>query len=190
MAVASVLVVAVAVAVTHPHQAAGAAEASRDVSRFACPATATDAFGDDDGSVHEAAIDCLVGYGFINGTSATTFSPNGRVTRGQFASFVARLLAFAGARMDNTHAGFGDTGESVHYDAINAVANFGIVQGITPERFAPDAPLTRAQAASNVQIRTGDRPNGALRAQLQPVEPSSTTRFATDIRSAAPRAAV
>lgn len=51
-----------------------------------------DAFGDDDGSVHEADIDKAAAAGFTSGVSAQTFDPGGIVTRGQMASFLTNVL--------------------------------------------------------------------------------------------------
>jgi uncharacterized lipoprotein YddW (UPF0748 family) len=41
-------------------------------------------------NVHRAAIGALVAAGITTGTTATTFTPGGRVSRGQMASFVTR----------------------------------------------------------------------------------------------------
>jgi hypothetical protein len=60
---------------------------------FSVPAAAVDAFPDDDGRTGESAIDALFAAGITKGTSATTYSPDDVVTRGQMASFVARALA-------------------------------------------------------------------------------------------------
>jgi hypothetical protein len=58
---------------------------ARDPSQFACPGDSPNPFTDISGSVHEANIRCAAAYGFINGTTSTTFNPNGPVTRGQLA---------------------------------------------------------------------------------------------------------
>jgi hypothetical protein len=56
------------------------------------PAPGPDAFGDDDGSAHEAALDAAAAAGWITGTAPGVSSFDEPTTRGQLASFVARLL--------------------------------------------------------------------------------------------------
>lgn len=51
-----------------------------------------DAFGDDDGSVHEANINKGASAGFVNGTEAGVFDPDSDVRRDQMASFLRRVL--------------------------------------------------------------------------------------------------
>ena len=51
-----------------------------------------DAFGDDDGSVHEDAINALALAGVARGRDARTFDPAGSVQRDQMASFLTRTL--------------------------------------------------------------------------------------------------
>ena len=49
-------------------------------------------FGDLGGNTHEAAVDCLAWHGIAAGRGGDRFDPASPVTRGQLASFVARLL--------------------------------------------------------------------------------------------------
>ena len=49
-------------------------------------------FDDDNGSVHENAIDKVAAVGFTGGTSGTSFSPDRPTERGQTASFATRVL--------------------------------------------------------------------------------------------------
>lgn len=51
-----------------------------------------DAFTDDEGSVHEANINALAAAEIAFGTGGGLFEPTAPVTRGQMASFIARLL--------------------------------------------------------------------------------------------------
>lgn len=52
----------------------------------------SDYYADDDGNVHEAAIDAISSEGIAQGTSVGTFGPNGAVRRDQMGSFLARTL--------------------------------------------------------------------------------------------------
>ena len=59
---------------------------------FALPATATDFFTDDAGSIHEVNINRLAASGITTGCTATTYCPSDEVTRGQMAAFLHRAL--------------------------------------------------------------------------------------------------
>jgi hypothetical protein len=51
-----------------------------------------DAFGDDEGDVHEADIDALAAIGVVTGTGPGTYSPNAGLRRDQMASLLSRVL--------------------------------------------------------------------------------------------------
>jgi hypothetical protein len=53
----------------------------------------SDAFTDDETSVHEANINRLANADIVDGTSATTYNPDGLVSRAQMASFVVQAMA-------------------------------------------------------------------------------------------------
>lgn len=66
-----------------------------DAAGVTIPATAPDAFTDDEGNTHEENINILAddaGFDIADGTSATEYSPNNPVTRGQMAFFLTRDL--------------------------------------------------------------------------------------------------
>jgi hypothetical protein len=159
----AIVVAAAALLLVGATPAGAAAGPPRDPSRFGCPPESPNPFTDIDGSVHEAAIRCEAAYGFINGTTSTTFSPSGPVTRGQVASFLARATAYAGVPLDTSDQGFTDISDSVHKDAINALTALGVLNGTTPTTFSPNLPVTRAQGASMVgrllALGTTDLPN-------------------------------
>jgi len=122
----------------------------RDITRFACPPNSPNPFTDITGSTHEEAIRCAVAYGFVNGTSSTTFSPDAPLTRGQAASFLARGVTFAGLQLDTSDRGFTDIAGSVHREAINGLAAIGVINGTSATTFSPDQPVSRAQVAALV----------------------------------------
>jgi hypothetical protein len=143
------VIISAAALLTSAIAPAGAVAAPpRDPSRFACPPNSPNPFTDIAGSVHESSIRCEAAYGFINGTTSTTFSPSAPVTRGQVASFIARGVAFARVPLDTTAHGFTDIAGNVHEEAINALANLGVLNGTSPTTFSPDQAVTRAQFAS------------------------------------------
>ncbi len=111
----------------------------------ASPATATGTFEDDDGNVHEAAIEAIASQGITLGCQEDLYCPERVVTRGQMASFLQRALDLP----PGTDV-FTDDAGSVHEEAINAIARAGITLGCDSSgtRFCPARPLTRAQMAS------------------------------------------
>ena len=116
----------------------------------ACPPgfVPADAFADDNGTVHEGAINCVLTWKVASGTSSTTFEPAATVTRGQMASFLARLIERSGGTLPAGKDAFSDDEGSVHEDSINRLAAAGLVQGPGGGRFAPDQPVSRAAMAS------------------------------------------
>ena len=102
----------------------------------------------------ENAINRLAAVGIVQGQTATLFNPNGNVTRGQFASLIARLQAFletgsaTGTSSFNTSTDFfnDDTG-SPHEAALNALAGKGILRGDGATASQVNLPISRQQAA-------------------------------------------
>jgi serine protease len=104
-------------------------------------------------SPHRLAIDCVAWSGVAQGRPDGSFGPEGTVTRGQMAGFLARLLERADRLPDESDDAFPDDDGSVHEPAIDALAALGIAVGDARGRFRPDDPVTRAQMAS-FTIRT------------------------------------
>ncbi|MFP4150275.1 MAG: S8 family serine peptidase [Nitriliruptoraceae bacterium] len=107
-------------------------------------------------STHAIGIDCVTAFGLSEGRGEDRFDPAGPVTRGQMASFLARLLARAGALTDpaslpaptSETAAFPDSVGSVHAAAIEAIAPLGIAQGFTDGTFRPGTTVDRGQMAA------------------------------------------
>jgi hypothetical protein len=135
--------------------------AARDIAQHACPPDRAPSgqFRDSGGSVHSAAIDCLSWWGVTQGVGDGRYAPRQVVTRDQMASFIARWIDSASQRGTSARplppAGrhhFSDVSpDSVHADAINRLAEVGIVEGRSSDRYAPREPVTRGQMASLVQ---------------------------------------
>jgi hypothetical protein len=110
-----------------------------------------DAFIDDDGNVHEAAINAIAAAGITKGCNPPAndrFCPAESVTRAQMASFLARAMDLAVGDAANA---FVDDEGNVHEDAINEIAAQGITVGCNPpdnDRFCPAELVTRAQMAT------------------------------------------
>ena len=111
------------------------------------PAT-EDFFVDDEGSVHEDAINRLAEAGVTRGCDpgGGLFCPDVAVSRAQMAMFLSRALELSPATEDF----FVDDEGSVHEDAINRLAEAGVTRGCDPGGglFCPDVAVSRAQIAT------------------------------------------
>jgi uncharacterized lipoprotein YddW (UPF0748 family) len=128
----------------------------------ACPSAAVPAtsYTDTVRSTHRAAIDCLTWWGLTSGRTPTVYGGADRITRGQTAAMVARLLERTGNVPANVPAaGFTDTVGHRFSDEIDLLAHLDIVRGTTATTFDPAGSTTRAQMASIV-VRTLERGYG------------------------------
>ena len=81
--------------------------------------------------------------GITSGTSATTFSPDAVLTRGQTVTFLWRAN---GSPVVNYAMNFADVDGSAYYgEAVRWAVSEGITAGTSGNNFSPDAPCTRAQ---------------------------------------------
>lgn len=109
------------------------------------PPSSRDAFIDDRGSTHEAAINAVAAAGITQGCGPEVFCPDAAVNRMQMASFIQRAWDLP----LGTSGIFGDVlGSSVHALAINALADAGITLGCGGGLYCPDLPVRRAEMAS------------------------------------------
>ncbi len=84
--------------------------------------------------------------GLMNGVSATTFAPNGSLTRGMFVTILYRL---AGSPEVTAAASFVDVPANQYYaDAVAWASANGIVNGVSADKFAPNNNITREQMAA------------------------------------------
>ena len=102
------------------------------------------AFSDDDGSVHEWAIDAVANAGITMGCATGRFCPEESVSRAEMASFLARALDLG----DPGTNVFKDDNGSLHEGAIDAIAGAGVTNGCGTGRYCPEQPVTRAEMAS------------------------------------------
>jgi SpoIID/LytB domain protein len=114
------------------------------------PEDPPDAFADDDGIVHEQAINGLASLEIVQGTAPQRFDPSASVERAQAASLIARVLARVATLPVEAVDAFADDTGSVHEGAINALAAEGIVTGVSAGRFEPEQSIRRDQVASLV----------------------------------------
>ena len=88
------------------------------------------------------AVLWAVGEGITNGTSATTFSPDATVTRGQTVTFLWR---YDGSPVVSSGS-FADVPADAYYaSAVAWAVSEGVTNGTSATTFSPDAACTRAQ---------------------------------------------
>ena len=104
------------------------------------------------GDYYYDAVLWAVEKGITGGTSATTFSPNAPVTRGQTMTFLWRA---AGSPVVSGSS-FGDVAAKAYYaDAVTWAVREGITAGTGPSTFSPDQGCTRAQTVTYLYARYG-----------------------------------
>ena len=98
------------------------------------------------GAWYADAVDYVYEHGIMNGTSATTFSPNTPMTR---AMLVTVLHRAAGSPSAATGTAFSDVPSGAYYtDAVAWASANGIVTGYGNGRFGSNDPVSRAQIAA------------------------------------------
>jgi len=118
----------------------------------AAPATASAAslppggtFFDDDGNIHEGAIEAIAALGITRGCGISDlYCPRDAVTRGQMAAFLTRALRLP----PSTDDVFTDDDGSIFEANIQALAAAGITKGCGADRYCPEGLLLRDQMAS------------------------------------------
>ena len=89
------------------------------------------------------SVDYLYENGITTGVGATTYYPDGLITRGDFVLMLSRAFRFSVSGGDN----FKDVpAESYYAQAISSAKALGIAQGGSDGRFNPSASLTREDA--------------------------------------------
>ena len=108
------------------------------------PKSLTTAFTDvKSGTYYEKAVAWAVENKVTTGTSATTFSPDATVTRGQSVTFLWKANNSPAA--EGTSA-FTDVAASAYYaSAVNWAVEKGVTSGMSATTFAPNSNCTRAQ---------------------------------------------
>lgn len=119
-------------------------------------------FCDDDGSVHETAIEALAesGVELACNTEQHRFCPSDPVTRADMAAFLSRALnAFPGANTNRILEGdtFSDVADDAWYGSyVNQLVGLGITRGYSDGTYRPNKLVTRSQMATFF-VRAFDR---------------------------------
>ena len=115
---------------------------------LACPTDVAPAANFTD--VTSTSVDCIKYYEITRGTTDTTYSPQGSVTRWQMALFLTRMAVPAGITLGSgADQGFTDiVGKSTEIQtAINQIKQLGITVGKTATTYGPDDDVTREEMA-------------------------------------------
>lgn len=118
------------------------------------PKSTGTAFTDlENGAYYTDAVLWAVEQGVTTGTSATTFSPNEKVTRGQTVTFLYR---FAGQPTATGSTGFTDVTSSDYYAAaVQWAKEQGITSGTSDTTFSPGNDCTRGQIVTFLYRQLG-----------------------------------
>lgn len=86
------------------------------------------------------AIKELTSKGIIQGTSATTFEPDSRITRADFVLLLVRMLGIKAQAESN----FTDVSKGAYYyEALGTAKTLGITTGTGNQKFLPNVPISR-----------------------------------------------
>jgi len=95
--------------------------------------------------------------------SENAFAPGSNVTRAQFVTMLVRGFGIETASSSDSSR-FADVAPGVWYrDAVEAAAAAGIVNGVSGDRFDPNAEITREQMAAML-VRAWEAVNGSITA--------------------------
>lgn len=149
----------------------------------------SDPFRDtNDGSVLKA-----YSAGIVNGTSDTTFDPDGLLTREQAATMLTRAYkktVFPGwsladdqsFRLSYTSSGgFSDSGSISGYaaESVDYMSANGVINGVGNNRFDPKSSVTREQAIA-IAVRMAGRLDTSPQTPVQTVQPTAQPTTAPD----------
>ena len=108
-------------------------------------------FADVDGSAWYAPyVAAGVDAGLINGITADTFGVGSQIKRQDMAVMIVRILDGKNIAVTQTSEEFDDDFDITDYakNAVYKVRDAGIINGYADNTFAPNASLTRAEAAT------------------------------------------
>ena len=86
--------------------------------------------------------------GIVNGATATTFDPDGNITREQIAAILYRYAGKPSGNYSNPFKDVSSVNEASYYNAILWAVGKGITQGTSTTTFSPYASCTRGEAVT------------------------------------------
>ena len=101
-------------------------------------------FGDISSLKTKEKIEALISRGIINGKTKDTFDPNGKMTRAEFATITIKSLGLS----EKSGSVFSDVKKNDwFYGYVYSAFNYGIIKGVSENRFSPNGTITREEAA-------------------------------------------
>ena len=101
-------------------------------------------FADIVGHKDKTAIEALASRGIINGKTENGFEPNSTMTRGEFATIIARGL---GLPQKSSNVFKDVTKNDWFYNYVGTAYSYGIIKGVSENEFNPNGTITREEAA-------------------------------------------
>lgn len=106
------------------------------------------------------AIQALSAKHVLQGVTEAEFRPASTLTRAQFVTMLVRAFGLSDGSSDGT--GFNDVSANAWYaEAVAAAVASGVVNGVSADRFAPNAFITREQMAVML-VRAYEKVHGQL----------------------------
>jgi Beta-glucanase/Beta-glucan synthetase len=120
-------------------------------------------FQDMEGHWAGTAVERMASFSIVSGYGDGEFKPNLSISRAEFIAMLDRIFGFAGQKA----GGFKDiAADAWYYDSVARASGSGIVQGVDSEHFAPDASISREDAAVMIDrsfgLSTGTEPVSVL----------------------------
>jgi hypothetical protein len=135
--------------VTRDAMAAFVARTIRQAKPHSLSDNPTDAFADDNESVHHLAINQLAAAGIVGGTGDGNYNPSRPVSRGQMAKFLANAAAYVlGQPLPADRDLFADDNGNLFELDINRVAQAGLTGGRANGTYDPSGTVQRDQMGS------------------------------------------
>ena len=101
-------------------------------------------FSDIKSHKEKGAVEALASRGIINGKSEKQFDPDSTMTRAEFATIIARGLGLA--QKETTV--FNDvTSKDWFFGYVGTAYHYGIIKGVSQNKFNPNGTVTREEAA-------------------------------------------
>lgn len=106
----------------------------------------------ENGTWYYKYVNIAAEYGIVNGIGEGLFGVGKNITREELVTMIYRVLTQKNVQMNTKLPEFSDMGEVSDYaeDAVSALYNLGVINGVSDTEFSPKSYATRAQSAKIV----------------------------------------
>ncbi|NIK23544.1 carbohydrate binding domain-containing protein [Paenibacillus lupini] len=133
-------------------------------STYAAESTPVKSFQDLEWHWAKSAIDRMASLGIVSGYDTGGFKPGLSISRAEFITMLDRVFGFSGTEStayDDVAA------DAWYYDAVTRASGSGVVNGMDKDHFAPNAQITREDAAVMIdrafELSTGSESDAELK---------------------------